>query len=49
MSRYELAPRAAADLLEIVRYSKETWGVVRAQRYREELELALQHLGLRPA
>lgn len=48
MSRYDLAPRAAADLLEIVRYSKETWGVVRAQRYREELELALQHLALAP-
>ena len=49
MSRYELAPSAAADLLEIFRYSKVTWGAVQAQRYREELELALQQLALAPA
>jgi toxin ParE1/3/4 len=48
MSRYELAPSAAADLLEIVRYSKETWGAAHAQRYREELELAVQQLALSP-
>lgn len=48
MSRYELAPSAAADLLEIFRYSKQTWGSAQAQRYREELELALQQLALAP-
>lgn len=49
MSHYELAPRAAADLLEIVRYSKQKWGRVQAQRYREELDLALQQLGVSPS
>jgi toxin ParE1/3/4 len=49
MSRYELARSAAADLLEIIRYSKGTWGAERAQRYREELELAVQQLALSPA
>ncbi len=48
MSRYELATGAIADLQEIVRYSKKTWGVLHAQRYREELELALQQLALAP-
>ena len=48
MSRYELATGAAADLLEIVRYSRATWGAERTQRYREELELALQQLALAP-
>jgi toxin ParE1/3/4 len=48
MSRYEFAPRAVADLQEIVRYTKQTWGVAQAQRYREELELALQQLALAP-
>jgi toxin ParE1/3/4 len=49
MSRYELAPSAAADLLEIIRYSKATWGAARAQRYRDELELAVQQIALVPA
>lgn len=48
MSRFELASRAAADLLEVVRYTHEKWGSAQAQRYREELELALQHLSLTP-
>ena len=48
MSRYELAPSAMTDLLEIVRYSKKTWGSAQAQRYREELELAVQQLALTP-
>lgn len=49
MSRYELAPSAAEDLLEIIRFSKKTWGAARAQRYREELELAAQQIALAPA
>jgi toxin ParE1/3/4 len=48
MSGFELASPAAADLLDIVRYTHQRWGGVQAQRYREELELALQHLSLTP-
>ncbi len=48
MSRYELAPSAATDLVDIVRYSKQTWGSTQAQRYREELELAVQQIALAP-
>jgi toxin ParE1/3/4 len=47
--RYELAPSAASDLLEIVRYTKQKWGQPQAQRYREELDLAIQQLSLSPA
>lgn len=49
MSRYELATGAVADWLEIVRYTKQKWGQTQAQRYREELDLALQQLGLAPS
>jgi Plasmid stabilization system protein len=48
MSRFQLATRAARDLLEIVRYTHQEWGEAQAQRYREELHLALQQLSLRP-
>jgi toxin ParE1/3/4 len=48
MSRYDLANRAVTDLLEIVRYTKQKWGREQAQRYREELDLALQQLSLTP-
>jgi toxin ParE1/3/4 len=48
MSRFELASPAAADLLDIVRYTHQRWGGAQAQSYREELELALQHLSLTP-
>jgi toxin ParE1/3/4 len=48
VSRFELASPAAADLLDIVRYTHQRWGGAQAQRYREELELALQHLSLTP-
>ncbi len=48
MSGYELAAAAVADLLEIVSYTRKTWGSIQAQRYRDELELALQHLALAP-
>ena len=49
MSRFELATRANADLLEIVRYTYQEWGAAQAQSYRVELELALQQLSLTPA
>lgn len=49
MSRIELATRANADLLEIVRYTYQEWGAAQAQSYRVELELALQQLSLTPA
>jgi toxin ParE1/3/4 len=48
MSRYELATRAIADWLEIAHYTKQKWGPAQAQRYREELDLALQQLSLVP-
>ena len=48
MIRVELATRAAADLLEIVRNSHQTWGGGQAERYREELYLPLQQLSLSP-
>ena len=48
MSRCELATRAAADLLEIVRYTHQNWGHAQAQRYLEELDLALRQLSLAP-
>lgn len=48
MSRYALTPPAAADLREIARYTTQTWGLVQAERYGEELDLALQQLSLAP-
>ena len=48
MSRYDLASRAVADVLEIVRYTKQKWGQAQAERYREELDLELQQLSLTP-
>ena len=48
MSGYDLAPSAAADLLEIFRYTKRRWGSVQAQHYREESDLAIQQLSLNP-
>ena len=46
MPRYEFTARAAEDLREIGRYTKQAWDVVQARRYREELELALKKLSL---
>jgi len=48
MSRYQLTGQSAADLREVARYTRQTWGVVQAERYGEELELALQQLSLAP-
>lgn len=47
-ARYDFTARAAADLKEIGRYTRQTWGIERARRYREELEIALQKLSLYP-
>lgn len=48
MSRYALTPLAVGDLQEIARYSRQAWGPVQAERYGEELDLALQQLSLAP-
>jgi toxin ParE1/3/4 len=48
MARFDLTARAAADLKEIGRYTRLTWGLEQARRYREELEIALQKLSLSP-
>jgi toxin ParE1/3/4 len=48
VSRFELATRAHTDLLDIVRYTYQAGGAAQAQSHREELELALQQLGLTP-
>jgi toxin ParE1/3/4 len=48
MSRYALTQRAVDDLREIARYTGKQWGALQAERYGEELELALQQLGLAP-
>lgn len=46
MSRHALTSRAVADLREIARYTEQTWGPAQAERYGEELDLALQQLSL---
>ena len=48
MPRYDFTKRALADLREIARYTRETWGLGRARLYREELELEIQKLALSP-
>jgi toxin ParE1/3/4 len=48
MSRCRLTALAAKDLREIGRYTRQTWGVLQARRYREEFDLALQKLSLVP-
>lgn len=48
MSRYDLTARAAADLREIGRYTRKTWGLEQARHYRDELQIALQKLSLTP-
>jgi toxin ParE1/3/4 len=48
MSRYVLTSLAVADLREIARYTGRTWGFEQAERYGEELDLALQQLSLTP-
>jgi toxin ParE1/3/4 len=48
MSWYELTPPAMADLREIARYTRKTWGPKQAEHYGEELKLALQQLAISP-
>ena len=48
MPRYGVTRRALADLLDIARYTRESWGRTQAQLYREELELSFQKLALSP-
>ncbi len=48
MPRYEVTRQALADLREIVRYTRATWGPKQARLYREELELCIQKLALSP-
>lgn len=44
MAEYELAPAAALDLLDIARYTLETWGLEQAERYESLLESHFQDL-----
>jgi len=48
MARYDFTARAVEDLKEIGRYTRKTWGLEQARRYREELEIAFQKLSLSP-
>jgi len=48
MPSYDFTVQAMEDLREIIRYTKQTWGLEQTQRYREELELALTKLSLNP-
>ena len=48
MPRYDFTWRALADLRNIVRYTRESWGRKQARIYREEIELGIQKLALSP-
>ncbi len=48
MPRYDFTRRALADLRNIVRYTRESWGRKQARIYREEIELGIQKLALSP-
>ncbi len=48
MPRYDFTRRALADLRDIARYTRTTWGHRQAQLYRKELELGVQKLALSP-
>jgi toxin ParE1/3/4 len=48
MARYDFTAQAIEDLREIARYTKKTWGLEQARKYREEIELVLQKLSLNP-
>ena len=48
MPRYDFTKRALADLRDIARYTRETWGQRQARLYREELELGIRKLALSP-
>ena len=42
MARYDFTARAVEDLKEIGHYTRKTWGLEQARRYREELEIAFR-------
>ena len=48
MPRYDFTQRALADLRDIARYTRETWGQRQARLYREEIELGIRKLALSP-
>ncbi len=48
MPRYDFTRRALANLRDIARYTRETWGQRQARIYREELELGTRKLALSP-
>ena len=48
MPRYDFTKRALADLLDIARYTRETWGQRQARIYGEEIELGIRKLALSP-
>jgi len=48
MPRYDVTRQALADLREIARYTRATWGRRQARLYRAELELSIQILALSP-
>ena len=48
MPRYDFTQRALADLRDIARYTRKTWGPKQARLYREELELGIRKLALAP-
>ena len=41
MPRCDVTQRALADLRDIARYTRETWGLKQARLYRGELELGI--------
>ena len=48
MPRYDFTQRALADLRNIARHTRETWGPEQARLYREEIELGIRKLALAP-
>lgn len=48
MARYNFTAHAAEDLRNIIRHTRQTWGLKQARHYRQELELSLNRLGERP-
>lgn len=49
MARYNFTEHAAADLRNIIRHTRQTWGLKQARRYRQELELSLKRLAELPS
>lgn len=48
MARYNFTAHAAENLLNIIRYTRQTWGLKQARHYRQELELSLKRLAELP-